>query len=158
MTEKKLKYKKYLEQFPDCPPSEFKEIERDAFRWSNNPLSINDFIPVNLISEPPPRMLDDSDKMCMAYGLSMFDTLLNSLAKYQKEHDKRRPHQREQFKQDKGIYIALVKLSKEDGVADIPNENNHGHFTFHEYSEASLEGNILAFYNIFKEDGEFNFQ
>lgn len=72
MTKKILKYKQYLEKFPDCPSSNFNEVERDAYRWPNNPLSPNDFIPVNLISEPPPRLLDDSDKMCKAYGLSMF--------------------------------------------------------------------------------------
>lgn len=156
MTEKKLKYKQYLDKFPDCPSADFTEVERDAYRWTNNPLSPNDFIPVALISEPPPRMLDDSDKMCMAYGLSMFDTLVNSLSRYKKEYNRRRPHQREQFKQDKGSFIALVKLTKSDGVANIPNVNNYGHFTFHEYSETSLVTKVLTFNTIFKEDGKFN--
>ena len=132
--------------FPNCPSIEFKEIVRDAFRWINNPLILNDFTPVNLINEPPPRMLDDSDKMCVAFGLSMFDTLLNSKLKYQKEYNKRRPHLRDQFKQDKGGYIALVNLTQDDGVADQPNENNYGHFTFHEYSETSLVDKVSVFY------------
>jgi len=158
MTDKKLKFKQYLEKFPDCPSADFIEVERAAYRWTNNPLSVNDFIPINLISEPPPRMLDDSDRMCLAYGLSMFDTLLNSLSKFQKEHNKRRPHQREQFKQDKGSHISLIKLTKDDGIADIPNDRNYGHFTFHEYSKTNLQAKILTFYNIFKENGEFNVQ
>lgn len=89
-------------------------------------------------------MLDDSDKMCMAYGLSMFDTLSNSLSKYKKEYNKRRPHQREQFKEDKGRNIALVKLKKQDGISDVPNINNYGHFTFHEYSHINLEKKDLT--------------
>jgi hypothetical protein len=54
----------------------------------------------------------------MTYGLSMFDSLKNSIYKYQKEYIKRRQHQREQFIQDKGNFIALLKLSKNDGLAD----------------------------------------
>lgn len=156
MTEKKLKYQEYLEKFPNCPSSDFTEFERDAYRWTKKPLTANDFIPINLINEPPPRMLDDSDKMCMAYGLSMFDSLSNSISKYQKLYNNFRIHQKEQFIQDKGSYIALLKLTKDDGVADIPNENNCGHFTFHEYSHTSLDAQVLSFYTIFKDDGEFN--
>lgn len=156
MKEKKLKYKEYLGNFPNCPSPDFIEVERDAYRWTHHPLFVNDFIPVNLINEPPARMLDDSDKMCIAYGLSMFSSLINSLTKYQLEYKKRRPHQKEQFKEDKGNYIALIKLMMSDGVADIPNETNYGHFTFHEYSETSLENRVSNFQNIFKENGEFN--
>jgi hypothetical protein len=78
MTDKKLKYLKYLEKFKDCPSSDFIEVDRDAYRWANSPVTPNDFVPINIISEPPARMLDDSDKMCMAYGLSMFNSLINS--------------------------------------------------------------------------------
>lgn len=156
MTEKKLKYLQYLENFKDCPSSDFVEVDRDAYRWTSNPLTSNDFIPVNIISDPPPRMLDDSDKMCMAYGLSMFNSLINSHNKYQKLYEKRRPHQREQFKIDKGSYIALIKLIKNYGIADEPNEDNFGHFTFYEYSHTSLEHSNLIFYNIFNDNGEFN--
>ena len=149
MIEKNLKYKQYLEKFSDCPSSRFKEVERESYRWTNNPLSMNDFIPLNLLKEPPPRMLDDFDKMCMGYGLSMFDSLLNSLSRYKRLHNELRPHLREKFKQDKGNYIAFLKLEKDDGVADMPNEKNYGHFTFHEFTETSLEAKVLNFYNIF---------
>lgn len=85
-----------------------------------------------------------------------FDSFLNSRTKYKNLYFKLRQQQKEHFKQDKGSYIALVKLTKDDGVADFPKENNYGHYTFHEYSETSLEAKVLDFYNIFKEDGEFN--
>jgi hypothetical protein len=158
MTEKKLKYIQYLEKFKDCPPSDFKEVDRDAYRWTQNPVTLNDFIPINIIGEPPARILDETDKMCMAYGLSMFDSLKNSIDKYQKEYIKRRQHQREQFIQDKGNFIALLKLSKNDGLADEPNEGNFGHFTFHEYDQTELEKNVLNLYNIFLDNGDFNIQ
>lgn len=158
MTEKKLKYLQYLEKFKDCPSFDFTEVDRDAYRWTNTPVTSNDFIPVNILSEPPPRMLDDFDKMCMGYGLSMFNSLINSLSKYQKEYKKRRSHQKEQFIQDKGSYIALIKLTKNDGIADEPNEDNYGHFTFHQYSHTSLEFKVSTLYNISKDNGEFNIQ
>lgn len=105
MTQKKLKHIQYLEKFKDCPSSDFKEVDRDAYRWTQNQIISIDFIPVNIIGVPPARILDDTDEMCMAYGLSMFDSLQNSINKYQKEYIKRRQHQREQFIQDKGTFI-----------------------------------------------------
>lgn len=101
-------------------------------------------------------MLDKSDKMCMGYGLSMFDTLVNSILKYRHLYGKFRHHQKEQFKQDKGSYVALVRLRMSDGVADMPNERNYGHFTLHEYAEVSLESKVSNFYEIFDKDEEIN--
>lgn len=158
MTQKKLKHIQFLEKFKDCPSSDFKEVDRDAYRWTQNPITSTDFIPVNIIGVSPARILDDTDKMCMAYGLSMFDSLKNSINKYQKEYIKRRQHQREQFIQDKGNFIALLKLSKNDGLADEPNEGNFGHFTFHEYYQTELEKKVLNLYNIFLDNGDFNIQ
>ncbi len=158
MNDKKLKYLKCLEQFKDCPSAEFIEVDRDAYRWTNSPVTPNDFLPVNLMNEPPARMLDDTDKMCMGYGLSMFNSWNNSIKKYQKEFKKRRQHQREQFIQDKGSYIAFLKLTKNDGIADEPNEGNFGHFTFHEYSPTRLELKVIHLHSIFSDDGEFNSQ
>lgn len=148
MTEKKLKYIQYLEKFKDCPPSTFEEVNRAAYRWVQKTVTSNDFIPLNIISKPPPRMLDDTDRMCLGYGLSMFDSLKNSRAKYEKEYKNRRQHQRKHFIQDKGNYIAMLTLNKNDGLADTPNEENFGHFTFHEYSYTKLEKKELKLYKI----------
>jgi hypothetical protein len=101
-------------------------------------------------------MLDDTDKMCMGYGLSMFDSLINSINKYQKIYKKLRQLQKEQFIQDKGSYIGLLNLSNNDGLADNPNEKNFGHFTFHEYCHTILEKKVLHLHNIFLDNGEFN--
>jgi hypothetical protein len=62
MTEKKLKYKESLEQYPNCPPEDYQEVEREAFRWTHNPFTDNDFKPLNVIviDEPPQRMLGGS--------------------------------------------------------------------------------------------------
>jgi hypothetical protein len=154
MTEKKYKYSEYLNKFQDCPASNFVGVNKEAYRWTSSLITIHDFTPINITKTPPPRMLDDSDKMCTGYGLSMFDSLSNSLLKYQKEYSRRNVHQQEHFKQDKGSYIALLHLTENDGVADAP--NSYGHFTFHEYLNTCFETRHIVFYNIFKDDGTFN--
>ncbi len=155
MSEKSLKYRQYLEKFEDCPSSDFVEVDRPAYRWVKGVATSADFVPVNIEREPPPRMLDDADKMCMAYGLSMFDSWANSMAKFEKEYARRRPHQRAQFVEDKGGFIACVQLTRDDGLADEPNPKNHGHFTFHEYERARLVQNVLNVQRIFDDNGEF---
>ncbi|WP_027002515.1 hypothetical protein [Hugenholtzia roseola] len=153
MKDKKLKYAQYLQKWQDCPAANFAETDKIAYRWVKIPITLNDFLPIHVISEPPPRILDDSDKMCSGYGLSLFDTLSNAASRYQKIYHKLRPHQREQFKIDKGTSIAFLRLEKEDGLSDTAND--YGHFTFHEYENAELEKKVLETYTIFKQDGTF---
>ena len=59
---------------------------------------------------------------------------------------------RELFKEDKGACIALVKIEKDDGVANEPNLRN-GHFTFHEYEGVDFNNRIIGKTNIFVENG-----
>jgi hypothetical protein len=158
MMEKKLKYQKYLQDFKNCPPVHFAEVDRYAYRWTKEMVTSNDFLPINIMHEPPPRILDDSDKMCMAYGLSMFDALTNSLSKYRKEYKKRRSHQKVQFIQDRGSCIAELILHPDDGLADQPNRDNFGHFTFYEYQHTHLENKIISLYKVFLENGDHNIE
>ncbi len=151
---KKLKYQEYLQKFKDCPTIDFVEVDKDAYRWTHNPVTVDDFLPVSI--NEPQRILDKSDLKCMSYGLSMFDTLSNSILKYKTLYDKSRPLQKKQFIEDKGNFIALIKLGKNDGIADEPNQSNFGHFTFHEYSNINLQFKVLTLHNIFNEDGAFN--
>jgi hypothetical protein len=153
MNRKKLKYQELLAEFPNCPPSQFEEVKRVAFRWVHKPIISTDFQPLNIIKEPPQRMLEDSDKMCMGYGLSVFDTFENSVERYKAIFKKIRKHQKEQFKEDKGDCVASLILSKADGIADNPNK--HGYFTFYEYLDIDLEESVEQSFEIFKDNGEF---
>lgn len=153
MDEKKLKYKQLLKEFPNCPPTSFVQVERQAFRWAHATICSNDFLPMNIISDPSPRILDDNDLMCMGYGLSMFDTKENALSRYKWVYEKLREHQQFQFVDDKGDSIALVELIKEDGLADDPNK--YGHFTFHEFDAVDLSKRVKYIYNIFDGNGKF---
>jgi hypothetical protein len=153
MNDKKFKYQARLKQFSNCPSEDFKEIEKNVFRWVHQPISENDFLPMSVIKVPPPRILDDSDKLCIGYGLSMFDTKENAISKYKSLYERFRVRQKSQFREDKGNWVALISLTKKDGVADEP--NNYGHFTFHEYETADLKQNVKRIFNIFDGDEKF---
>lgn len=156
MVSKKLKYLELLKEFPDCPSKDFEEINCHAYRWTKSPVNAADFIPLNISDDPPQRILDDTDKMCIGYGLSMFDTLENSFNRYKRLYNNHRELQRGHFKEDKGTHIAEVELNEINGIANKP--NRMGHFTFHEYENTQLETQVISVTNIFKENGEFNIQ
>jgi hypothetical protein len=150
---KKLKYQRYLSAFPDCPPGHFQEVSRLSFRWVFGMENENNFQPLNLKPNPPQRILDETDMMCMGFGLSFYDSLKNAFGRYKSLYQKRRAHQRPQFINDKGAFIAAVSLDSHSGIADEPNITNYGHFTFHEYELINLNDKITKLTSIFESDG-----
>ncbi|MBD1421622.1 hypothetical protein [Sphingobacterium chuzhouense] len=155
MSNKKLKYREYLERFPDCPCStKYSEVEMFAYRWVKRQEGMSDFMPLNLIKTPPQRILDDSDQMCKGYGLSMFLSLKLAAKKYNNLTAKLRGNLREKQVQDYGKEIALLNLDHGDGIAGDINSVS-GHFTFHEYEDADLSNKIIEIFNIFDENGKF---
>lgn len=152
MNSKQLKYSQLLNSYPDCPKSIFKEIEGLYFRWVQaNAKGVNDFLPINLIKDPPQRILDNSDLLCMGFGLSLFDTNANAFSLYSNRYNKSRNKiAKENFILEKGTCIAQVKIEKSDGIADEPSST--GHFTFHEYLDCDLKKNIQTIFNIFDSD------
>jgi hypothetical protein len=154
MNDKKFKYQELLAKFPNCPPADYIEIENGAFRWIHGKDHENNFKPINLISDPPPRMLDETDNMCKGFGLSLFDSIENAYKKYKELYCKKREHQREDFINEKGRYIATLKLLCSDGVAGSFSKS--GHFTFHEYESTNLKNRMeSSFFSIFGADGKF---
>lgn len=155
MYKKKLKYIKYLEDFPDCPcATKYNEVEMEAYRWVKNNENVNDFIPLSLINDPPPRILDDSDKLCASYGLSMFLTLKHAAKRYQSRIRHTRACHRQKQIEEYGKEIALLNLEINDGVAGDLNSDS-GHFTFHQYENVDLKNKITRIFDIFDENGEF---
>jgi hypothetical protein len=156
MRSRKLKYQEFLSDFPHCPPDDYTEVEMEAFRWVHSSDHENDFTPINLINEPPARLLDDDDNMCKGYGLSLFDSLENANARYKVLYYKKREHLRSIFVADVGECIAFLTLSQSEGLANEPKAQNHGHFTFHEYENVELMVKVQSKINIFDTDGNFN--
>lgn len=149
-----FKYSDLLGQYSNCPPDDYKELSKLACRWVHNYAQHeNDFKPLNLINNPPPRMLDDSDKMCMGYGLSFFNTCEDAIKKYKTIYNKQRPKQKKTFLEEKGDTIAHINLEVSDGTSSEP--NNEGHFTFHEYVDTNLSTKIVNLTAIFDEHGNF---
>jgi len=150
-----FKYQNALSKFPNCPSDDYMEIDKDSYRWISKNKVKGNFIPRNLIKEPPSRMLDDTDKMCMGYGLSFFDSLENALKTFVKLYLKQREKLRSGFILDYGDSIALIKIKAQDGVAGNFNLKT-GHFTFHLYENVNFDNNISKFLDIFDKDGEIN--
>ena len=144
MHSKKLKYQDYLNKYKNCPPEYYQEINTAAYRWVHNTTHKNDYMPINLINEPPQRMLDDTDKMCMGYGLSVFNLLSNAIGKYESIYRKKRRHLKAMFIEDVGEAVAEIKIKRENGIGNEPNLNNFGHFTFHEYENKDIANSIVC--------------
>lgn len=139
---RKLKYQTNLDEFPNCPPSYYKERTENAFRWIFRNRLSDGFIPLNKIKEPPQRMLDDSDMMCKGFGLSFFDTYAQAFTRFEVLYKRKRGLSHEMFIADKGDSIAELDMTENDGIFGGIN-NGNGHFTFHEFEETDLTKNIL---------------
>jgi hypothetical protein len=142
-SERNFKYQQYLEQYFDCPPSSYESPTSIAFRWVHTEAHPNDFTPLHLITTPPNRMLDDWDKMCMGYGLSMFGSFEVAKTRYLKQLGRLKESLFQDFVEEKGSAVAQLGLSKDDGIASYPHDQGKGHFTFHEYEGANLYLRII---------------
>lgn len=153
MTLKKLKYQNYLDSITNCPPSDYVEIDKVVYRWVKYDRKKDNFIPINIQNDPPPRILEKSDKNCQGYGLSLFDTEAHGIKHFKKVYLQRKPVEREKFrvKQDS---IASVIIEKTDGLAGNLNKNN-GHFTFHEYDDVDLEQKLDVINKVIDANGAF---
>ena len=143
MPTRKLKYQKYLDEFPSCPPIHYKTLAKNAFRWVfHNQLS-ESFIPLNSIKEPPQRILDESDLMCKGFGLSFFDTYAHACLRYEALYKRKRGLSHQDFIIEKGDSIAELEMTEKEGIFGDINEGN-GHFTFHEFENIDLIKNVLV--------------
>jgi hypothetical protein len=151
---RKLKYQKYLDEFPNCPPIHYKELKENAFRWVFRHRLSDSFMPLNVTKVPPQRMLDDSELMCKGFGLSFFDTYAHAFARYEALYKRKRGVSHKAFMLEKGDSIAELEIIENEGIfGDINDEN--GHFTFHEFEETSLTKNVLTIEDIFDNNGKF---
>jgi hypothetical protein len=111
----KLKYQQYLDLYNNCPPVLYNSETEMGYRWVKKNNLKDSFLPLNLMKEPPPRMLDNSDLMCKGYGLSFFDSEDNSLSQYKSLYKMKRGLSYEDFVSEKGDTIAYLEI-KEQGI------------------------------------------
>jgi hypothetical protein len=154
MNLKRLKYAVALNEFPNCPPMTYKELNESAFRWVFRDNLAASFLPLNVIKEPPQRMLDEADLMCKGFGLSLFDTFDHANARYLALYKRKRGISHDDFVAEKGDAIAELVLTGEEGLFGDKNEAN-GHFTFHEFETTDLTKNVLSMDDIFERNGNF---
>lgn len=119
-----------------------------GYRWVSASPGQDDFLPLSVQKEPPPRILDDTDKHCMSFGLSFFLTFEGAIQKFQRERARK-----SNFLKGKSGYIAQVKIEPSDGIGSAPQPFNFGHFTFHEYEGTDFSGKIAQIKQIDNNDG-----
>lgn len=115
-----------------CPPSNYKSIEIQAFRFvfeEGSEKAKNNFLPPLKIT--PKRQLNPDSKKCEGYALSLFNTQQKAKTFYG-ELRKRHPN----IDKTLGTHLARGIFDKNDGVAS--EINNKGHFNFHEAEDTNL--------------------
>ena len=121
-----FKYKVWLDILTGCPPLEYVEVAIQAFRFVHSAGHPDNFKPVQLLN--PARKFENQDIQCKALGISMFDDK-NTARLFFKKRSAKAPL----FGKIVGFQIATFTITVDDGVASDPEQNNFGHFTFHEY-------------------------
>jgi hypothetical protein len=142
-----LKYELFLKKFKDCPSADFLAENRTTYRWISVKSTKDNYLPVHIKNEPPVRMLEDEDKLCIGYGLSMFDSFENAKDKYFLIYNRKRAKLKEIFKNDHD-YIVKLFITEGDGIVNNPNDT--GHLTLHESKKAILVNNEIEIFPIFE--------
>jgi hypothetical protein len=109
-----------------CPPVDGVEMKIEAFRYVNNPMTLNDFTTYIGLGKLP-RQTDSSHIKCKHCGLSMFasiDSILKNYKNYPQKENLKYTH------------IASGIIEKKFGICTIP--SNKGHFTLFEYEGIDL--------------------
>ena len=154
MNATELKYAEHLDKTSNCPPNIYVALDVNSFRWVFQNRLQDSFTPLNLIKEPPQRILDDTDLLCKGFGLSFFDTFDNSEKRYKALYKRKRGLSHNEFIAEKGDSVAELTMNGTEGVFGDWNESN-GHFTFHEYETTDLTKNVLKMEDIFDNNGNF---
>lgn len=126
-----LKYENEITSIGNCPRSDFKQVEHEAFRFvSQINTGEKNFLPVIKIN---PRRGNNfnNEKLCDAYSLSMFKTEDEAIEFYKKIKS-RFPN----IGKSIGDSIASCRLKKEYGLAG--NYRKDGHFSFFTFEKVDL--------------------
>lgn len=148
MLSKKLKYQEFIDLYPNCPPTTYKEVNIKAFRWAFPKCNEGSFKPVLAIN--PKRELGTDDMKCLGYALSMFESEKGAYDRY-----KKLVHARPSLKEIYGTVMAELDISMEDGLVSELGQDSYTHFSFHQYEGIDLSKKVVNIVQIFKENGSF---
>ena len=144
----KFKYSAHLDKIENCPNSECMHRNLYAYRWGHDNFSGKDFEPLSLETPPAQRILDNSDKHCMSYGLSFFEKEQQARDKFMKGYNVAKAHLKQGYIQKRGDKIAVVLITEDDGVCS--KSDLSGHFTLYEYININFDKRIENIFDIFQ--------
>ncbi len=149
MSKRLLKYQKYLDKYKNCPPQNFIERDFECFRWVHDKPTEKNFLPIPFIRPVMQRQLDDNDKGCIYYALSVYKDLKSARNAYKYRCSKFRTEDLEmKFRDAIGEYAAKLQIEKADGISNAP-DNRTGHISFYEYTDCKLLDKIKGRFDIF---------
>ena len=131
-----LKYESQLSLLKNCPPNSASAQDRDSWRFVFHPMGPESFVPVELLNKARHRTGDPRTKRkecCSGWGLSMFDTSAQAMAKFSKLASSI-PN----IKARVGTHLAFARLTALHGISTASNAD--GHFDLHPESNAVLHG------------------
>jgi len=133
-----FKYEAYLKEVREthlipCPVEDAEALNIETFRWVNDPMMVENFLPTQLLDEvkgKPIRTFPFKDRMnCIYHSLSLYV----SEAEAKKKCENFPPS----VKRKLGYtHIAVSEINENDGESTVPDKN--GHFSFFKYHEAML--------------------
>lgn len=132
------KYEEYLQKVREiheieCPFEDAQNLSLEAFRWVDEPMIEENFIPASAFDElngkKPRKFPNGSKENCMYHGLSLFIS-------QQKAKDRFNSFPPNVRKMIGYTHIAKGMLDEDDGVSTSADKN--GHFTFFEYDGVIL--------------------
>jgi len=113
----------------DCPPLGAVSIERDVYRFVNNPMTDKDFFNHIQLGKLPPQTDKKHKLACSHCGISLYFDFDGAKKKYQSFPKK------ENFPY---THIAKGGLKKSDGVC-TKEDKVYTHFTLHEYDTSNIK-------------------
>ncbi|MFC2970935.1 hypothetical protein ACFOJE_01730 [Azotobacter bryophylli] len=117
-----------------CPPLVAKPVSREAWRWIAYPQTDQCFLPVAVRN--PRRLLEDPEKQCSAWGLSMFTSKEAAEAVFLKLEKKIR-----NIRKTIGSHVGRVSLGPADGLCTPPDKG--GHFDLHPIAKSFVALDVV---------------
>jgi hypothetical protein len=125
-----------------CPPASARAAHVHAFRFVQNPVTAQCFLPVAVKHPPRLHAASGPSEQCACWGLSMYDSLQRALDAFNRlEQTVRKARAR--F----GDHVAEAQLTPAHGVSTPPSSSS-GHFTFHPHANAGLTATFGTLHRI----------
>nr|WP_154928901.1 hypothetical protein [Pantoea agglomerans] len=128
-------YSASISQIPQCPPANAKECDKDGWRFTLSPHTLNCFWPP--ARRNPQRVAKTVSASCSMWALSMYETDSQAMLAYSmlKKTVKN-------IKKAVGDHLSQGSITVNDGKCTPPSHN--GHYDFHPYINSNFTSSFVV--------------